>query len=231
MDGTAARHTLWRMTCSRPHAPDGSPIELYEVLPSWGEPEIVHEAIPPSAQILELGCGAGRLTHRLLDLGHPVVAVDQSPEMLARVRGAETILADIEGLELGRTFPVVLLASHFINEADQDRRRAFLETCLRHVASDGVVIVQRLSPADDDGEPGEPTVVGPVEITLTDMVRNGSVFSAVARYRAGDRVWLQPFTSEVLDDEAVEEELAGVGLVIDRWLDEARRWFTARRAT
>jgi len=56
-----------------------------------GEPEIVHAAVPPGASILELGAGAGRVTHPLVALGHPVVAVDESAEMLARIRGAETV--------------------------------------------------------------------------------------------------------------------------------------------
>lgn len=48
----------------------------------------MHGAAPPGAEILELGAGAGRITHGLLALGHPVVAVDQSPAMLALVEGA-----------------------------------------------------------------------------------------------------------------------------------------------
>ncbi len=49
----------------------------------------MYEAAGAGASILELGCGAGRVTHPLVALGHPVVAVDESPEMLAHVRGAE----------------------------------------------------------------------------------------------------------------------------------------------
>jgi SAM-dependent methyltransferase len=69
--------------------PDGCSVELYALLPPMGEPEVVHAAVPAGASILELGAGAGRVTHRLVALGHPVVAVDESAEMLARVRGAE----------------------------------------------------------------------------------------------------------------------------------------------
>lgn len=65
---------------------DGCPVEVYRLLPPGGEPGIVHEAVPEGASILELGSGVGRVTHALLDLGHPVVAVDDSPEMLADVR-------------------------------------------------------------------------------------------------------------------------------------------------
>ncbi len=81
------------------------------MLPDFGEPAIVHEAAGPGASILELGCGAGRVTHPLIALGHPVVAVDESPEMLAHVRGAETVCARIQDLSLGRRFGAVLLAS------------------------------------------------------------------------------------------------------------------------
>ena len=43
----------------------------------------------------------------LIALGHPVVAVDESPEMLAHVGGAETVRARIQDLALGRRFGVV----------------------------------------------------------------------------------------------------------------------------
>ena len=64
---------------------DGSPVDLYRLLPALGEPEQVHDAIAPGAEVLELGCGVGRITHPLVALGHRVVAVDESKEMLANV--------------------------------------------------------------------------------------------------------------------------------------------------
>ena len=123
-------------------APDGSPVDLYLLLPSFGEPAIVHGAIPSGAEILELGCGVGRMTHELVRLGHPVTAVDESREMLAHVRDAATVQARIEGLDLGRTFDCVLLASHFINAADADERRRLLEVCARHLNNEGRVLIE-----------------------------------------------------------------------------------------
>ncbi len=63
------------------YAPDGSPVELYARLAAGDEPSIVHGAIPAGATVLDLGSGAGRIAHALIALGHPVVAVDNSPEM------------------------------------------------------------------------------------------------------------------------------------------------------
>src|SRR5579859_7120113 len=106
--------------------PDGCAVDFYALMPDFGEPGIVHEAAGAGASILELGSGAGRVTHPLIALGHPVVAVDESPEMLAHVRGAETVCAQIQDLALGRRFDVVLLASHLISTDDTAERSAFL---------------------------------------------------------------------------------------------------------
>jgi hypothetical protein len=46
--------------------PDGCAVDFYALLPPMGEPGIVHAAIPAGASILELGAGAGRVTHPLL---------------------------------------------------------------------------------------------------------------------------------------------------------------------
>jgi len=122
--------------CTGPGAitPDGCSVELYALVPARDEPGIIDAAAPRNASILELGCGAGRVTHPLLALGHSVVAVDESPEMLAHVRGARTVAARIDGLELAELFDVVVLASHLVNVPDDDLLAAFLATCASHVA-------------------------------------------------------------------------------------------------
>jgi SAM-dependent methyltransferase len=117
-------------------APDGSPVEVYLRLPTRGEPELIASALRPGASVLEIGCGTGRLTHPLVELGFRVTAVDNEPQMLAHVRGAETVLADAASIELGRRFDCVLLASHFVNDADDRGRRALLAACARHLAAD-----------------------------------------------------------------------------------------------
>jgi hypothetical protein len=53
-------------------APDGSPVLVYRRLWPGDEPEVIRAAVPSGAHILELGAGAGRITHPLVGLcSHP----------------------------------------------------------------------------------------------------------------------------------------------------------------
>ena len=212
-------------------AADGSPVELYARMPTFGEPELVHASIPAGTAILELGSGAGRLTHRLIALGHPVTAVDSSAAMLAHVRGAETVHADIEGLDLARTFRCVLLASQLVNVDDDVQRAGFLATCACHVAPDGVVLIQRYDPAwVVDPRPSESTREG-VTIRVLDPRRDGERLSATVEYEMDGRRWRHgPFTSRMLDVDELTARLWVAGLTLDRWLDDRRTWLAATPA-
>jgi len=208
-------------------APDGSPVDLYLRFPPAGEAERVHETIPNGAEVLDLGCGVGRIAHELIRLGHPVVAVDESRQMLGHVRGAETVQAPIEGLDLGRRFPCVLLASHLVNTADPVQRRAFLETCARHVAADGVVLLERHEPgwAPEEGVRG---TMGEVTIALEDVRIEPPTVWATVRYEANGQTWRHPFDAVVLDDDELDRELRAAGLRLTRVLDERGSWIEAR---
>jgi SAM-dependent methyltransferase len=221
--------TLPRSHGSGPGAitPDGCAVDFYALMPDFGEPAIVHEASGAAASILELGCGAGRVTHPLVALGHPVVAVDESPEMLAHVRGAETVCARIQDLSLGRRFGAVLLASHLIN-ADEETRAVFLDICRRHVADDGCVIIQQHSPAWFlTARDSELTRDG-VLFRMRDVSRPApNLVSATVEYVVGDRHWTQTFTTEGLDEAGLESALGAAGLRLDRYLTEDHGWFRA----
>ncbi|MFN8620589.1 MAG: class I SAM-dependent methyltransferase [Chloroflexota bacterium] len=187
-------------------APDGSPVLLYRRLPAGEEPSIIAGAVPPGASILELGCGAGRITHPLVRDGFRVTAVDESNAMLAWVHGAERVAAPIEGLALRHRFDAVVLASHLVNTPDDGRRARFLDTCRRHVADGGVVLLEH-HPADwlATAAEGE-REVGGVSVALREIRREPPFLSAVAVYTVEGKVFRQPFTVRVL----TTEELAGV---------------------
>jgi SAM-dependent methyltransferase len=206
-------------------APDGSPVVLYARLPPLGEPELIHDAVPAGAEILELGAGAGRVTHPLVALGHPVVAVDNSEAMLSRIEGAETVLGDIETLDLGRRFPVVVLASNFINHPDEGERRAFLACCARHVLPDGQVLLQGFPrdwrPSTDWGEHGD------VRVRLRSFTLDGSQVTGEMEYVVGDARVVHAFESKLLADEELDGDLRAVGLRRVRELDERGSWIEA----
>ena len=210
---------------------DGCPVDLYTLLPEMGEAQIVHSAVSDEASVLDLGCGTGRIAHALIDLGHEVVAVDQSGEMLAHVTGAGTVCASIAGLDLGRRFGAVLLASHLLNSPDAVDRRALLATAARHLADGGRLIAEWHPPAwfdtVSDAAGGRGGKLGPVEIQLVDVHLDGDLLSATVRYWTDTEVWTQPFTARRLTDAGVREELSGAGLRFDGWLTEDHAWFAA----
>lgn len=209
------------------YAPDGSPVELYARLAAGDEPAIVHAAIPAGAPVLDLGCGAGRIAHALVALGHPVVAVDNSPEMLEHVRGVEKVLADIRTLELGRRFACVLLASNLVNCVDAPTRDAMLGSCARHVAPDGCVVIQRLAPGRALTVEEGASSRDHGKLHLTSLIRRGRVFSATMVFELEGRRWRHSFEAEVLDDEETDAALARAGLHRAAFLDESRAWVKA----
>ena len=208
---------------------DGSPVEFYELLPAMGEPELIHSVIPAGASVLELGCGAGRITRALVALGHPVTAVDDSPEMLAAVGAGETLLADIRKMRLGRTFRCVLLMSNLVNAGDEDRR-AFLRCCREHVAADGVVVIERLDPEPKWGSSeGE---YGPFHIEV-ELQPDGDSLRGIVVYSLPDgRRWTHRFGpgGRILDDDAIRTALELAGLKLARIFGPKRRWVLAEPA-
>lgn len=207
---------------------DGCAVDFYARMTAMGEPEIVHAAIPPGSSVLELGCGTGRITHPLVAFGHPVVAVDESPEMLAHVRDAEKLCARIENLALGRRFDVVLLASHLINTDDTAVRTAFLAACRDHVAGDGCVIIQQQAPGWFASAADAEYVRDGIIFRVRNVSRPApDLVSATMEYVDGDRAWTHAFTARRLDDAELTAVLAGSGLRLDRYLTDDHSWLRA----
>lgn len=219
--------------------PDGSPVELYVDAEPHGDDEIIVEAIShgapapsPSAsssggrQILELGCGTGRITRPLLARGHQVVAVDESPEMLTHVP-TETICSSIEALRLDRRFDVVLMMSFLINAPDPAVRRRLLATCTHHVRPDGLVILQR----HDRASFAEPRVLERedhrLEIHEVDHLP-GDIDAATMTHTVAGRTWSQRVVVQNFTDEGLETLVAEAGLGEVRYLTDDHTWLTAR---
>lgn len=215
-----------------PITADGCAVDLYVQLPAMGEAEIVHAAVAPGASVLDLGCGVGRITHGLVALGHDVVGVDYSTEMLAHVRGAETVCAPIAGLELERRFGAVLMASHLVNTPDDDDRNALLATAARHLADDGRLVAEWHPPEWFDrvagGDGGAAGRMGAVDAQLVDVTRDGDLLSATVRYWTDTELWTHPFTTRRLTNDDLRGELTRAGLRFDGFLTADRIWFAAQ---
>ena len=209
--------------------PDGCAVDFYAMLSPGREPEIVHAAAGhPAASILELGSGTGRVTGALAALGHRVVAVDESPEMLAHITSAETVCASIEDLELDERFEVVLLASHLINVPDERHRQQLLRACVRHVSAAGCVIIEQHAPGWFAGAKETESESNGITFRLRGISRPGpDLLSATVEYQAGDRLWTQSFTALRLGEDQLRRTLADAGLAFDRYLTDDHSWLRA----
>jgi SAM-dependent methyltransferase len=211
-------------------APDGSPVLLYLVLPGEEEAALVHASVRPGDDILELGCGPGRVTRPLVALGHRVTGVDNSPAMLAHLGGVESVepvLAELAELDLRpRRWSCVLMASHLVND---DQGEAFLTSAARHVAPDGCVLVQRHEPGWVDGATVETRERAGVTMRLEDVDHpvTGRLVATMVYEVRGQR-FAQRFTANEVDDDRLATMAAAQGCVVDSVLDDRATWIRLR---
>lgn len=109
----------------------------------------------PGASVLELGVGTGRVALPLADQGFRVHGVDTSEGMLTRLAEKDPegritpVLGDFAGLDLGRTFDVVLAPFNVLCCAMAiDEQIALMHAVARHTAADGHVVVETFDPSD-----------------------------------------------------------------------------------
>jgi SAM-dependent methyltransferase len=107
-------------------------------------------------EVLELGCGTGRVSAELARAGKKVTAVDLSEEMLRRAgeRDADfqRVRADILQLELDRQFGLVIAPLGTLHHVAIDDRRTALAVVRRHLAEDGLFIADLA--VESDWSPG-----------------------------------------------------------------------------
>ncbi len=210
---------------------DGCSVELYRQLQAGNEPDIVASVVADQGSILELGAGAGRVTHPLIARGYKVTAVDNSADMLGCIQGARIVLADIETLDLGQLFDAVMLGSHFINVPDERQRAALLATCRRHVTEEGAVLIERHDPDRFTAvRPGPFGEAGDVRHFIDALRIEGNLVHAILRSVTDASVWTQSFSTEILDDRQTVAALEAAGLRWVRWLDARKKWLHARVA-
>ncbi|MCP4657524.1 MAG: class I SAM-dependent methyltransferase [bacterium] len=112
----------------------------------------VCDRIMPSARVLDLGCGYGRVTLRLLAAGETVVGIDNSRDNLALARKRFRVVPscyflDMNAAELGfrdRRFDVVACIQNGISAFKVDQR-TLLEEAVRVTRPGGTVLFSTYS--------------------------------------------------------------------------------------
>lgn len=170
--------------------------------------------------VLVLGSATGRIAWELADRGLSVLGVDPSERMVQAAEerrtqvGAESsararfLVADVRGLRLSQTFPLVLAPQHALGlMASDEDLEAFLTTVRQHLAPGGTFAFDVLNPKrapvpDEDEDPTaglEPQRL-PFAFHLRERTRQGQP-GGIRRLR------LQHFSPEEL-----EAALASCGL-------------------
>jgi len=118
--------------------------------------------------VLDLGVGTGRVAIPLLRAGLHVVGIDRSEAMLAQARrkvealrpqrltaNLRLLTEDMTGFDLGQSFGLVFCAlggfMHLHSQEDQVRA---LECARRHLASDGLLVIDLPAFQPQEWEPG-----------------------------------------------------------------------------
>jgi SAM-dependent methyltransferase len=149
---------------------------------------------PGNVGVLEIGSGTGRVMVPLVQAGHRVVGVDESPQMLSIAREAlqalprerwQLIEADACALDLHERFGLAFIALNtFLHNLTREGQLAMLAVCRRHLAPGGTLVVD-LPPndelsyqPDDGGYEFEATLMDPQTETVIDKYVASRVFWA-----------------------------------------------------
>lgn len=107
-----------------------------------GEAKLVMSLGPRN--VLDAGCGTGRVAINLAERGIEVVGVDMDSSMIAEARRRAPDLVwiehDLADLDLGCGFDVVVLAGNVPLFCPAERRGALVERCAAHVDQGGFLL-------------------------------------------------------------------------------------------
>jgi trans-aconitate methyltransferase len=105
-----------------------------------------------SGNILELGCGTGRILIPLARSGHRIIGLDNDREMLnvlcLHLHGIACSIfqADFTKFRLASRFTLIMMPCNTFSTLTAEARRSVLETALSHLAPEGVFAVSLPNP-------------------------------------------------------------------------------------
>lgn len=153
---------------------------------AWLDALLAH--VPEAGCILDLGCGSGEpIARYLIGHGRRLTGVDASPGLIDLCHGRfpahDWIVADMRGLDLGRTFDGVI-AWHSAIHLTPDDQQGLFAVYARHVRPGGVLM---FTSAPEGGElvgewRGEPLyhAASRPRLTGTGWTRRGSTSFATS---------------------------------------------------
>jgi SAM-dependent methyltransferase len=201
-------------------------------LPLWRR--LAREACRERAcDLLELGCGTGRVSLALARRGRHVSAIDVDPELVAALRGraaergvaVEATVADARSFELGRRFDLVLAPMQLVQLLRGERERLAMLRCVAEHLRPGAPVALALLALEEEWS------AAPEQAPVPDMREvDGWVYAsrpvAVRRVRSGAAIELDRVRQAVSPRGDVEETLSRVRLEIvtpDQLEQEGRR--------
>jgi SAM-dependent methyltransferase len=186
-----------------------------------------------AADLLELGCGTGRVSLALAGRSRHVTAIDVDPELVTALRrraderGArvEAVVADARSFELGRRFDLVLAPMQIVQLLVGERERLAMLRCVAAHLRPGAQVALALLALEDEWS------AAPDQAPLPDIREiDGWVYAsrpvAVRRVRSGAAIELDRIRQTISPRGEVEESLSRVRLEIvtpERLEREGRR--------
>jgi len=195
-------------------------------LPLWRE-----LAAAADGEVLDVGCGSGRVALDLARHGHAVTGLDRDPLLIEALRGragdlpVTAVQADARSFALGRRFGLAIVPMQTVQLlGGAAGRAAFLGCALQHLAP-GALLAAAVADALEGFDDSAPDV-----LPLPDMGEHeGWVFSSqpVAVRDRGDRVAIERIRQTVAPDGTLDA--TGDVVELDR-LDAARLEAEGERA-
>ncbi|KGX91401.1 hypothetical protein N781_04450 [Pontibacillus halophilus JSM 076056 = DSM 19796] len=106
-------------------------------------------------QVLELGCGTGRLTIPLAERGHDVTAIDLSPQMISILRSKlrdeaiTPIQANMTSFTLNKAYDVILVSGFTFHALiTYEEQIACLQQIHAHLTPNGLVLIVLFQPTE-----------------------------------------------------------------------------------
>lgn len=207
---------------------------LYDSVPLYVErpdvPFYVEEARAARGPVLELGCGTGRILLPIARAGCTIIGVDNSHQMLARLRTklvaepqevqARVTLhqEDIREFDLARTYPLVIAPFRVVQQlVGIDDQLRFLSAVHRHLTPGGHLVFDVFNPnfglmTGADGQEKEDT--------LQQQLPDGRAF------RRAYRIVRVRWTDQTSDSELIYYVSPRPGAPMERFVQGFEmRWF------